>query len=163
MVWWSLCFDRSLHRTIKSTVGLKKTAPELTSLLEEGSVFQAEGCKPAILKQMITRYYRFIQLKTSYQYILLVRMIDIEIIRQIHLFWLALYRTDCLRLFHQVIDHSLLTNDIEQLLKEQTLIDTCQLYEQRFDEQYCSLSSSAEKIERWVFSERLNELWEYNW
>ncbi|CAF1266858.1 unnamed protein product, partial [Didymodactylos carnosus] len=54
-----------------------------------------------------------------------------------------MYRADCLRLFRRVIDHSLLTTDIiQQFLNEQAFLDTRQLYEQRFGEQYCPLSSS---------------------
>jgi hypothetical protein len=59
-----------------------------------------------------------------------------------------------MRLFHEIIDHSLLTNDIEQFLKEQAFIDTCQLYEERFGEQYCPLPQAKEatpKYEHHVF------------
>ncbi|CAF4669114.1 unnamed protein product, partial [Rotaria sp. Silwood2] len=56
-----------------------------------------------------------------------------------------IYQADCLRLFHQVIDHSLLINDIQQHIKEQAFQDICQLYEQRFSEQYCPLTSIDEK------------------
>jgi hypothetical protein len=50
-----------------------------------------------------------------------------------------MYRADCRRLFRRIIDHSLLMTDIPQSLKEQAFRDTCQLYEQRFGEQYCPL------------------------
>ncbi|CAF5173386.1 unnamed protein product, partial [Rotaria sp. Silwood1] len=52
------------------------------------------------------------------------------------------YRADCLRLFRQVVDHSLLTTDIQQFLKEQAFIDTCRFYEERFGEKYCRLPSN---------------------
>ncbi|CAF4366390.1 unnamed protein product, partial [Adineta steineri] len=71
--------------------------------------------------------------------ILLIPTLDIEIIWQTHLLRPQMYRDDCMRLFHRIIDHSLLANDMEQFLKEQAFIDTCKLYEERFGEQYCSL------------------------
>ncbi len=75
--------------------------------------------------------------------ILLIPTLDIEIVWQTHLLRPEMYRNDCLRLFHRIIDHSLIIkNDIEQYLKEQAFFDTCQLYEQKFGEQYCSLSSN---------------------
>ncbi len=88
---------------------------------------------------MITRYYRFMQLKASHPNILLIPTLDIEIIWQTHLLRPEMYREDCMRLFHRIFDHSLLTNDIEQFLKEQAFIDTCKLYEERFGEEYCPL------------------------
>ncbi|CAF4792756.1 unnamed protein product, partial [Rotaria sp. Silwood2] len=95
---------------------------------------------------MITRYYRFMQLKAYHSTnILLIPTIDIEVVWQTHLFRPEIYQADCLRLFHQVIDHSLLINDIQQHIKEQAFQDICQLYEQRFSEQYCPLTSIDEK------------------
>ncbi|CAF3938329.1 unnamed protein product [Rotaria sordida] len=47
---------------------------------------------------------------------------------------------DCLRLFHQIIDHSLLLDHTQQSFKEQAFLDTLHLYEKHFHEQYCSLS-----------------------
>jgi hypothetical protein len=59
-----------------------------------------------------------------------------------------MYRNDCLRLFHRIIDHSLIIqNDIEQFFKEQAFFDTCQLYQQKFGEKYCSLPLIKEKNE----------------
>ncbi|CAF0853872.1 unnamed protein product [Adineta steineri] len=89
---------------------------------------------------MMTRYYRFMQLKASSpNNILLIPTLDIEIIWQTHLLRPQMYRDDCMRLFHRIIDHSLLATEMEQFLKEQAFIDTCKLYEERFGEQYCSL------------------------
>lgn len=83
------------------------------------------------------------QLKASCpQNILLVPTLDIEVIWQTHLLRPEMYRSDCLRLFRQVIDHSLLTKDVEQFLKDQAFIDTCRLYEQKYGEQYCPLPSA---------------------
>ena len=80
------------------------------------------------------------QLKASHpSNILFIPTLDIEIVWQTHLLRPEIYQADCLRLFHRVIDHSLLISDIEDALKEQAFRDTCQLYEQRFGEQYCSL------------------------
>ena len=73
-----------------------------------------------ILRQMIQRYYRFLILeKLCIQQFFLVPTIDIEIIWQTHLLRPAMYRDDCLRLFHQIIDHSLLLNHIQQSFKQQ--------------------------------------------
>ena len=89
---------------------------------------------------MITRYFRFMQLKAANPAnVLLVPTMDIEMIWQTHLLRPHIYQQDCLRLFHRVIDHSLLTEEIEQFLKEQAFRDTCQLYEERFGEPYCPL------------------------
>jgi len=58
-----------------------------------------------------------------------------------------MYQADCLRLFRRVIDHSLLLTDVEQFIKDEAFLDTCRLYEQRFGEQYCSLTPTDEKKE----------------
>ncbi len=72
--------------------------------------------------------------------ILLIPTLDIEMIWQTHLLRPEMYRNDCLRLFRRVIDHSLIIkDDIGQFFKEQAFCDTCQLYEQKFGEKYCSL------------------------
>jgi hypothetical protein len=132
-------------RTIELSVDLDKTAPELISLLKKASQFQAEWRQSSIIQQMINRYYRFMQLKASYpNHILLIPTLDIEIIWQTHILRPEIYRQDCMRLFHRVIDHSLLTNEMEQFLKEQAFIDTCKLYEERFGEQYCPLPQHKE-------------------
>ena len=46
------------------------------------------------------------------------------------------------------IDHSLLTNEIEQFLREQAFRDTCQLYEERFGESYCPLPATGNNAEK---------------
>ena len=127
-------------RSVELSVDVDKTSHELISLLEKASRFQTEWRQSAIIRQMITRYYRFMQLKASCpKHILLIPTLDIEMVWQTHLLRPEMYREDCMRLFHQVIDHSLLTSEIEQFLKEQAFIDTCKLYEERFGEQYCPL------------------------
>ena len=133
-------------RTIELSVDLDRTAPELISLLTKASKFQAQWRLPGVPRQMITRYYRFMQLKASMPAnILLIPTLDIEMVWQTHLLRPVLYREDCQRLFHRVIDHSLLMENIEQFLKEQAFIDTCKLYEERFGEEYCA-SPSADRI-----------------
>jgi hypothetical protein len=127
------------------SVDIGKTARELISLLEKVSSFQEKWYVPAVLKQMITRYYRFMQLKAIYlPNILLIPTLDVEIIWQTHLLRPEMYRADCLRLFGRLVDHSLLATDMERFLKEQAFRETCQLYEQRFGEQYCPLSRTKE-------------------
>ena len=127
-------------RIITLSVDLDNTARELIKLLEKASPFQQQS---SILKQMITRYHRFMQLKASHPpNILLIPTLDIEIVWQTHLLRPEMYQADCVRLFRRVIDHSLLLNDIQQFLKEQAFRDTCQVYEQRFGEQYCPLPST---------------------
>jgi hypothetical protein len=116
--------------------------------LEKASHFQQQYQQSIVLKQMIKRYYQFMQLKASHPTnILLIPTLDIEMIWQTHLLRPEIYQNDCLRLFRRVIDHSLIINDIEQFLKEQAFLDTCQLYEQRFGEKYCSLPSTEDKNE----------------
>jgi hypothetical protein len=90
--------------------------------LTKASRFQAKWQEPAILKQMIQRYYRFMQLKVlNPPNILLIPTLDIEIVWQTHLLRPEMYRNDCLRLFRRIIDHSLIMkNDIEEFLKEQS-------------------------------------------
>jgi hypothetical protein len=123
-------------------VDLDRTAPELISLLTKASEFQAQWRLAGVPRQMITRYYRFMQLKASMPVnTLLIPTLDIEIVWQTHLLRPVLYREDCQRLFHRVIDHSLLMENIEQFLKEQAFVDTCKLYEKRFGEEYCPLPS----------------------
>ncbi|CAF3765194.1 unnamed protein product [Rotaria sp. Silwood1] len=132
--------------TIELSVDIDRTAPELISLLEKVSNFEVDWCQPAIVKQMIMRYYRFMQLKASFpDNIFLVPTLDIEIVWQTHLLRPQIYRKDCLRLFHHVIEHSLLIDNIGQFLKEQAFLETCQFYEERFGEQYCPLLIGTEK------------------
>lgn len=125
---------------IESSVDLGETARQLIQLLEKACQFQQQWQQPNVLKQMITRYYKFMQLKASYpSNMLLIPTLDIEIVWQTHVLRPAVYEADCIRLFRRVIDHSLLASDIQTLLKEQAFRDTCQLYEQRYSEQYCPL------------------------
>jgi hypothetical protein len=131
-----------IFRTIELSVDIEKTARELIKLYEKASKFQQQS---DILKQMITRYYRFMQLKAFHpSNILLVPTLDIEIVWQTHLLRPEMYQTDCMRLFHRVIDHSLLVSDIEKFLKDEAFQDTCQLYEQTFGEPYCPLLSTKD-------------------
>ncbi|CAF4804971.1 unnamed protein product [Rotaria socialis] len=135
--------NSSADMTITLSVDIDKTAHQLISLLEKVCKYQDKWYQPAILKQMITRYYRFMQLKAIYfPNVLLIPTLDIEIIWQTHLLRPEMYRADCLRLFRQVVDHSLLATDIEQFLKEQAFIETCHFYEERFGEKYCQLPSN---------------------
>ncbi len=129
------------------SVDIDKTARQLISLLEKASRFQEQWQQSAILKQMIQRYYRFMQLKASQpSNILLIPRFDIEIVWQTHLLRPEMYRNDCLRLFQRIIDHSLIMeNDMEQYFKEQAFLDTCQLHEQRFGEKYCLLPLMKKK------------------
>ncbi|CAF4646506.1 unnamed protein product, partial [Rotaria sp. Silwood2] len=131
--------NSSLNMTIQLSVDVDETAHVLISLLEKASNFQKKWRKSVILQQMIRRYYRFMQLKVLYPKKLLIPTIDIEIVWQTHLLRLLTYQNDCLRLFHQIIDHSLLLNHTQQSVKEQAFLDTLHLYEKHFHEQYCSL------------------------
>ncbi|CAF2745557.1 unnamed protein product [Rotaria sp. Silwood2] len=138
--------DSSEDMIIELSVDIDRTAPELISLLEKACDVEVDWRRPEIIRQMIMRYYRFMQLKASFPAdIFLVPTLDIEIVWQTHLLRPNMYQKDCLRLFHRVIEHSLLINDIEQYLKEQAFLETCQLYEERFDEQYCPLLIDKEK------------------
>jgi len=133
------------YRTIKLSVNLDKTVPELISLLEKASPFQEQWQQSVVFKQIIQRYYRFMQLKSSNPPdILLIPTLDIEMIWQTHLLRPEIYKNDCLRLFGRVIDHSLIINNINQSFKEEAFIDTCQLYQKRFGEKYCSLPEKDE-------------------
>ena len=116
-------------------------------LLEKVTGSQQQWDQSIIIKQMIQRYYRFMQLKASQPPdTLLIPTIDIEIIWQTHLLRPEMYRQDCLRLFRRVIDHSLsLKDDIGKYFKQQAFIDTYQLYKQKFGEEYCVLPTSNEK------------------
>ncbi len=115
--------------------------------MEKASIFQEQWQQSAILKQMIQRYYRFMQLKASNPpNILLIPTLDIEMIWQTHLLRPEMYRNDCLRLFRRIIDHSLIMkNEMKAFFKEQALLDTCRLYEERFRENYCSLPSTEKE------------------
>ncbi|CAF4241372.1 unnamed protein product, partial [Rotaria sordida] len=106
--------------TIELSVNIEDTARELIELLEKASKFQEQWQQSSILKQIIIRYYRFMQLKASHPAnLLLVPTLDIEIVWQTHLLRPEIYQA----------------NDIEDFLKEQAFRDTCQFYEQRFGEQ----------------------------
>ncbi|CAF1035005.1 unnamed protein product [Rotaria sordida] len=153
---------------IQLSVDLDKTAHQLILLLEKASKFKKKWCKSVILQQMIRRYYRFMVLKVLYPKNFLVPTIDIEIVWQTHLLRPFIYQDDCLRLFNQIIDHSLLLNQTEQYLKEQAFLDTCHLYEKHFHEQYCSLSldksdktSSSKYIDCYLKLQYLNSIYSY--
>ena len=135
-----------MYRTIELSVDIDKTARELISLLGKASKFQHQWRQSSSIKQIITRYYRFMQLKASFPNILLVPTLDIEMIWQTHLLRPEMYREDCMRLFHRIIDHSLLTSEVEQIVKEEAFVDTCKLYEERFGEEYCPLPESDERV-----------------
>ncbi len=63
------------------SVDIDETVPELVILLEKASNFQKEWKEPVVLKQMIQRYYRFMQLKALHPpNILLIPTLDIEIV-----------------------------------------------------------------------------------
>ncbi|CAF3948786.1 unnamed protein product [Rotaria sordida] len=112
--------NSSSTMTIELSVNIEDTARELIKLLEKVSKFQEQWQQSSILKQMIIRYYRFMQLKASHPTnLLLVPTLDIEIVWQTHLLRPEIYQA----------------NDIEDCLKEQAFQDTCQFYEQRFGEQ----------------------------
>ncbi|CAF0951485.1 unnamed protein product [Adineta steineri] len=138
--------NKSQNMMIELSFDVNKTVHELISLYKKRSKLQAEWRQAPVIKQMITRYYHFIQLKALYPSdILLIPTLDIEIIWQTHLLRPKMYREDCIRLFHRVIDHSLLANEIEQFLKEQAFNETCKLYEERFHEPYCPLPDRKNK------------------
>ncbi|CAF3763973.1 unnamed protein product [Rotaria sp. Silwood1] len=131
--------NSSLDMTIQLSVNIDKTAHVLILLLEKTSKLQQKWRKSLILQQMIRRYYRFMQLKVLYPKKLLIPTIDIEIVWQTHLLRPLIYQNDCRRLFHQIIDHSLLLNHTQQSFKEEAFLDTLHLYEKHFHEPYCSL------------------------
>ena len=133
-------------RTIELSVDISKTAHLLISMLKKVSKFQDHWYESAVLKQMITRYYRFMQLKTVYfPNILLIPTLDVEVVWQTHLLRPEIYRSDCLRLFHHIVDHSLLATEVQEFFKEQAFVETCQLYEERFGEQYCPLPKKKKR------------------
>ena len=143
MILTNLCY----LRTITFSVDINQSARQLISLLEKTISFREKYEQSAVLKQMIQRYYRFLQLKASQpENTLLIPTLDIEIVWQTHLLRPEMYCKDCLRLFRRVIDHSLIMkDDIEKYFKRQAFLDTCQLYKQRFGEDYCSLPSLEKK------------------
>ncbi|CAF4322313.1 unnamed protein product, partial [Rotaria sordida] len=103
--------------TIELSVNIEDTARELIRLVEKVSKFQEQWQQSSILKQMIIRYYRFMQLKASHPInLLLVPTLDIEIVWQTHLLRPEIYQGDCIRLFRRIIGHNLLANDIEDFL-----------------------------------------------
>jgi hypothetical protein len=128
-------------------VDIDRTVIALLALLEKSCGFVTNRCRPTIVKQMIMRYYRFMQLKASYPNERFIPTLDIEIVWQTHLLRPEMYRNDCLRLFRRIINHSLLLNDTEESLKEQAFTNTCRLYEERFGEQYCPSSVNDEENE----------------
>ncbi|CAF3681715.1 unnamed protein product [Rotaria sp. Silwood1] len=134
-IWKTRCNSK----TIQLSVNIDKTAHVLILLLEKTSKLQQKWRKSLILQQMIRRYYRFMQLKVLYPKKLLIPTIDIEIVWQTHLLRPLIYQNDCRRLFHQIIDHSLLLNHTQQSFKEEAFLDTLHLYEKHFHEPYCSL------------------------
>ncbi|CAF1026897.1 unnamed protein product [Adineta steineri] len=140
--------NSSADMTIELLVNIDTTARELIQLLEKASKFQEQWQQAPILKQMITRYYRFMRLKASHPTnILLIPTMDIEIVWQTHLLRPEMYQADCLRLFRRIIDHSLLITDIQKMLKDQAFQDTCQLYEKTYGEHYCTLSPDNDQQE----------------
>ncbi|CAF1382366.1 unnamed protein product [Rotaria sordida] len=58
--------NSSSTMTIELSVNIEDTARELIELLEKASKFQEQWQQSSILKQIIIRYYRFMQLKASH-------------------------------------------------------------------------------------------------
>lgn len=136
---------------IELSMDTNRTIIALISYLEKASEFVINYCRTTVIEQMILRYYRFLQLKVWYPNERLIATLDIEIIWQTHLIRPQMYRDDCLRLFHRIIDHSLIIDENEDNMKEQDFNRTCSLYEQHFDEQYCSLiSPNEDKNTKWI-------------
>ncbi|UJR14300.1 hypothetical protein I4U23_001290 [Adineta vaga] len=142
--------NSSQAMTIKLSVDIDKTVPQLLSLYEKISKYHEQWHRPAIIQQMILRYYRFLKLKVSYpDYILLMPTLDIEFVWQVHLSHPEMYQNDCIRLFGRLIDHSLIvTNSIEQYLRRNIFFDTCHLYKEHYNEEYCSLTIVRQNEER---------------
>ena len=137
-----------MNRTIKLSIDIDRTAKGLVSLLKKVASFGSKWCRKQIIRQMIMRYYRFMQLKASFpENVLLVPTLDIEIVWQTHLLRPEKYRNDCLRLFHRIIDHSLFLDDIGQFFKDQAFLDTCRLYQEYFGEPYCFIPAIKKKRE----------------
>ena len=136
-----------LLRTIKLSVDIDNTARELISLLEKASKFQRRMASIINYKTNDNKILSFhATQRLLIQIFLLIPTLDIEIIWQTHLLRPEMYREDCMRLFHRIIDHSLLTNEVEQIVKEQAFFDTCQLYNERFGEEYCPLPEGNEPV-----------------
>ncbi|CAF1076920.1 unnamed protein product [Adineta ricciae] len=133
--------DTSAEVTMQLSSDIERTIIALIALVEKTSEFMFACCQPTAIAQMIKRYYRFMQLKVAHPQEYLVPTLDIEIVWQTHLIRPEMYRGDCLRLFHCIIDHSLLLDKSQEKedVKTQAFIKTCQLYEERFGEQYCPL------------------------
>ncbi|CAF4141547.1 unnamed protein product, partial [Rotaria sordida] len=94
----------SSNITIQLSVNIDKTVYVLILLLEKASKFQN----------------KWLLYPTKF----LIPTIDIEIVWQTHLLRPLIYQDDCLRLFHQIIDHSLLLDHTQQSFKEQAFLDT---------------------------------------
>ena len=145
------------------SVDIDRTARGLISLLEKASIFQEQWQQPVVFKQMAQRYYRFMELKSSYPPdILLIPTLDIEMIWQTHLLRPEVYKNDCLRLFGLVIDHSLILNNIDRTFKKEAFFDTCQLYQERFGDQYCSLPVENKVASNCSHSLRESSSYNYN-
>ena len=131
------------------SVDIDRTIIALIALVEKIFEFMFACYQPTAIEQMIMRYYRFMQLKVAYPQEYLVPTLDIEIVWQTHLLRPEMYRGDCLRLFHRIIDHSLLLDKSpeEEDFKTQDFIKTGRLYEERFGEQYCPLAMNEEEDE----------------
>ena len=129
------------------SVDIDRNIIALLALLEKTCIFIRSRCQRTVIEQVIMRYYRFMQLKALYPKERFVPTLDIEIVWQTHLLRPEMYRGDCLRLFGRVIDHSLLLDGIEESGKEQTLANTCRLYEEHFGEPYCPQPEHADDDE----------------
>ena len=121
---------------------------------ETGHIFVASARITSLRKKIADINHerlsiRAVQSFRSAKYLVYSRTgLDVEIVRQTaYLLLSQIYQADFLRLFHRIIDHWLLTSESEQCLKDSAFIDTCRLYEQRFDEQYCSFTI-ADRIEK---------------
>ncbi|CAF0903062.1 unnamed protein product [Rotaria sordida] len=134
----------SSNITIQLSVNIDKTVYVLILLLEKASKFQN----------------KWLLYPTKF----LIPTIDIEIVWQTHLLRPLIYQDDCLRLFHQIIDHSLLLDHTQQSFKEQSFLDTLHLYEKHFHEQYCTLPlnkiSSCNSIDRYQYLIPIYSYWD---
>ncbi len=118
----AVCSSRDNLSTIDRLVDWKM-AKSVRSLNE---THDAIGESPfvKIPNEIILKIFRFLPVpihQMFYQFQLQIS----NWIWQTHWFRPEIYQKDCLRLFHRIIDHSLLVNEIGRTFKEQVFLETC--------------------------------------
>ncbi|ELR14263.1 Fbox domain containing protein [Acanthamoeba castellanii str. Neff] len=139
---WPVHPNASNALTVDLGFDVDKSARALGRFLRNctGGCFQ----DPEFLRWALWRYSRFMQLKADHADRFLVPTTEIEHIWQSHLLRPDVYARDMQQVLGmpEVIDHRILCTDVDQLVFEEALRETADLWQRTFGEEYCTIPAT---------------------